>query len=47
MFCFLLEGMAFNLLEPYFQLIALFSLLLKIGTLEEGKQKLIRFTMNI
>lgn len=47
MFSFLLEGMAFNVLKPYFQFIALFSLLPKIGRLEEDKQKLISFTMNI
>lgn len=47
MFCSSLEGMAFSVLEPYFQLIALFSLLLKIGRLEEDKQKFISFTMNI
>jgi len=47
MFCSLLEEMAFSVLKPYFQRIALFSLLLKIGRLEEDKQKLISFTMYI
>lgn len=47
MFCTSLEGMAFNVVETYLQLIALFSLLVKIGRLEEDKQRFISFTMNI
>lgn len=47
MFCSLLEGTAFSVLKLYFQLLDLFSLLLKIGRLEEDKQKFISFSMNI